>query len=499
MKHAKTRNIEDIRQRNISKIPIKKISGIKFFRSFLVFWNKKPVKITLGSFLVLLVIVWVGNVIVRAEIARFYPSQCNGDWDRPEASVGASEVADPTDAAQFTESNSAVWKSGANKTIICGNFGSDVTPGRILRVRLHLSWMFKTPSVIAPSVSGAAASPESLSPAGETPATDTPIMEVPTTTETVSPSTTLQEPVPEIISPPFIPATESTSSSAWHKFFIKTVFAQNDKNVEGVPLVSAALIFNGIENFLNIEYTLDGERWEPVNNSELEMPFADLGDLQKVKIRVTTLREGQGLPEIYLDALWFETTYVPEENTPSEAPTSSSAFEAITSAISDIPNVVADAVEAGVQNVSDFFENPPIEVTSVVLTVPVQNQEIRVESIRKFSFENQHQQDASIMITVNGAGDSLVISGLCETPYVAALLFRKEEDATRDPARAIVNRATSCVDQRFEFTITTALIPTAFADGDYFLLLGDQEKRGTWTPRSSMQRITMYTVTSTLP
>ena len=81
------------------------------------------------------------------------------------------------------------------------------------------------------------------------------------------------------------------------------------------------------------------------------------------------------------------------------------------------------------------------------------------------------------------------VSGQCSDAYFVVLLFKNATDYAEDPRSYIVNRAYPCVNGAFTYSISE--LPGTLADGTYYLLVGQEGKRGTWEPITEMTEITI--------
>lgn len=456
--------------------------------------------ITLGAGIIVL---WVGGIIAQAEIARFYPAQCSGEWENVQAAAEAPQLNNPSDPAEFTLANSAVLLGG-KKIITCENFAGDVVPEKILRAKLNLSWVFKPKTVPTAGPEPIISAPvEPITTPAEEPATSTPdTITTPTPETQTTPQTELQPQAPVSPEIPVSPEVPVVAPSPTTFRFLPILSAQAQENASaGVPTVSASLIFNGIENFLDVEYSLDGLQWESVNNGDLEIPLVSMDDLKNVKLRLVSLRDDARLPDVYLDALWLEVKYVPQESTgPGDEATSTSVLDTVTSALGDIPSTLSDAVQSGADAIADLFTNPQVEVTNSPQTVDStpKQPEIKTITVRRFSL-NPAKETGTGAVTVERGGEAVRISGACTEPYVTLLLFRSEEDITTDPARAIVNHAYPCTGKDFSLLLEDFMIPSTLPDGSYILFTAGQKSTEAWHASGPKHSVTVQTITVTIP
>lgn len=97
------------------------------------------------------------------------------------------------------------------------------------------------------------------------------------------------------------------------------------------------------------------------------------------------------------------------------------------------------------------------------------------------------ESTSDITPTLEDDGGTLSFSGTCNDTYFVVLLYKNEDDYVENPASYILNKAFECVNNSFHYKISQ--LPAKLADGKYYLLIGSQGTRGTWTPISSLNEI----------
>ncbi len=90
---------------------------------------------------------------------------------------------------------------------------------------------------------------------------------------------------------------------------------------------------------------------------------------------------------------------------------------------------------------------------------------------------------------VDNTAGVVSVSGQCSDVYFVVLLYRNQNDYADDPSSYIVNRAFPCVNGSYSYAI--ADLPNNLANGQYYLLVGQQGERGTWAPITSLTEITI--------
>ena len=79
-------------------------------------------------------------------------------------------------------------------------------------------------------------------------------------------------------------------------------------------------------------------------------------------------------------------------------------------------------------------------------------------------------------ISVSSDAKTLTIEGVCTKKYYTVLIFGNVEDFTKDPSRALLNRAGVCNSERFNFALGADVLPGSTQDGKYYLVVGEQEE-----------------------
>lgn len=96
---------------------------------------------------------------------------------------------------------------------------------------------------------------------------------------------------------------------------------------------------------------------------------------------------------------------------------------------------------------------------------------------------------APLVPQVDNATGVVSVSGQCSDVYFVVLLYRNQNDYLDDPSTYIVNRAFPCTNGSYSYAI--ADLPNNLANGQYYLLVGQQGERGAWTPITSLTEITI--------
>ena len=101
------------------------------------------------------------------------------------------------------------------------------------------------------------------------------------------------------------------------------------------------------------------------------------------------------------------------------------------------------------------------------------------------------QQEISAVVTpvVNNADGSLTIAGECSDAYYVVLLFKNATDYADDPSSYLINKAYPCVGGTFTYSIKQ--LPYDLPDGDYYLMVGEEDASGSWTPITAQTEVTI--------
>ncbi len=83
----------------------------------------------------------------------------------------------------------------------------------------------------------------------------------------------------------------------------------------------------------------------------------------------------------------------------------------------------------------------------------------------------------------------MTVSGSCASTYFVVLLFKNQTDYENDPRSAIVNRAYSCENGSYSYSIDR--LPALLPNGTYYLMIGEQGESGSWTPASGLTEISI--------
>jgi hypothetical protein len=463
---------------NFNKLKLSKRGGFSFI-------------LTAGLSVIL--IATLSTLVARANVTEFFSASCLGSWTNPEQAAKTPETVSGSGAEAFNDGNSAVYVPQEGRSIACSGFDGPVEEGtRVLGAKIRLAWMFKYPIKEKPME-------EKVENLEETKSLETPINseeikplettevepktelkkeEIPTTNLESSSSLPIIE--PETPNPPVTePTIESTPSpevpQAW---LISKVFAEEN------PEVRAELIFDNLEKFLQFDYSLDGENWLPVEDANLSIPILTWEDLRRVHIKITGLRSGEDLPDIYLDSMWLEVeqSIDAEKNSDSFIDQVGEVVDQVAEAVADIPQTVEEFVQTQVEAVPQITEAdlkpvmPVVEMPKEVLVFSKPT-EGGINSLLG-SISDLLPKEEKINISVVDEGFSVV--GKCSAKYATILMFGSPEYVRSDPSKALINRAIDCQNKEFSVNLTNKDFSLNLPEGFYYIYVGDQPETGAW-------------------
>lgn len=466
-------------------------------------------------------------LIARASFVKFYPDNCSGAWANAQVVNQNREPEQGGSSPMLDESNSAVLSGGNGQEILCSGFKGENFSGKILSVKLNLIWSFKSLSEIQASETSATGSAvvetasttensASTTPAVEPSSTEQdipaePSVPAPATEQApAQPEPSSPAPTPEVSPAPApapVPATD-TPPSAWFRSLIPVANAEDS----GAPIVTATLAFNGLEHFLDVQYSTDGNDWHSIDNAGLEIPLANLEDINKVQIKIVSLREGVELPHVYLYAMWLEAKYIPQEISSPEA----TSTEVSTSTDTGIPAdaIMGDASSTDtaptslLDGLTELASNIGDALTEAITPAPAQPEVSEIPPLQaeppkpapesEIRFAGTAGEDNSLLatlsktispaggtkITVSSDGKSLDINGNCSSDYYTVLIFADKNDITTDPTRAVMNRANTCAGGHYSFTLSWSDLPQTISEGSYHLILADQKDKNVPEPNA---------------
>ncbi len=156
-------------------------------------------------------------------------------------------------------------------------------------------------------------------------------------------------------------------------------------------------------------------------------------------------------------------------------------------AVNDL-TIVGDAMTAVVQTVSEDFV--PLKDSNEALDPDyVMALSGKIIPTEKAGVLGKSAITSPANVALDPVDGSLKVSGSCSNVYFVVLLFRDQTDYERDPASYIVNRAYPCVNGAYAYSIND--LPTTIQNGTYYLLIGEQGDRGTWSPVTALTEVSI--------
>lgn len=260
----------------------------------------------------------------------------------------------------------------------------------------------------------------------------------------------------------------------------------------------------------------------PVN--EPEIPVSDVSetvtatvvqDAASVQEGVTsTLLENTSNPETATSTDTEVVSVAPAESTPQVTivaeDTSSSTVSGETSSEMSTSNrdetvIIADTPLLEVVDSEVSVDIPQEQIVSVVETptvasvasIPLVDVQKSVGPEFEFALTGKNipteREDKKVTTAlapaVDAAAGTMQISGHCSSDYYVVLLFRHQDDYKNDPRSYVVNRAYPCEGGSFSYAISD--LPDGLQDGIYYLMIGEQGKKGPWTPITALTEITI--------
>jgi hypothetical protein len=444
-----------------------------------------------------------GQMIARASFIALYPNECAGEWRNLTNAAGTTDMTEATDASLFAEDNSAVLDANAKGDIMCDHFAVPDPQGKILRAKLHLAWTFKD-GVVAPTADPITPAPTETDPVVPTDVSPSD----PSSTETPAP--TIDVPAdPASDTAPVPTPIEESAPQAWLRNIIPYAHAAG-------PDITASLVFNGIKDFLTIEYSIAGGPWQSIDNAGLEIPVRSWSDINAMKVRIHRLpTDIANAPTVYLGGMWLEAKYVEGDGSGVELGWSSdqaqpdpepmTLTETAVDLMSEIPGAIQDLVTddtptvaidsegdasaSGNNQASAAEEYLPPDVPphpdftfSLGKTLPVElPKTVSPLTALVSGAIDTSKTSSDVSVHAEMLGQGLTLEGSCSKQYFVVLVFADPDDYRTDPSRAVFNRALPCQDGRYSYTMHSDDLPGSLSDATYYLMAGEQDDETEWT------------------
>lgn len=95
--------------------------------------------------------------------------------------------------------------------------------------------------------------------------------------------------------------------------------------------------------------------------------------------------------------------------------------------------------------------------------------------------------DNVVSQNIDNESGAMTLTGTCSDTYFVVLLYKNQSDYTEDRGSYILNKAFKCENGSFSYSISD--LPSNLETGTYYMLIGDQGSRGTWTPATQLTEI----------
>lgn len=450
---------------------------------------------------------------VMADNLVFYPEFCLGGWEKPQNASGQTDLGESHQASDFTLENSAYLESGVASQIFCGYFPIEEREKIPKEVTISFNWVLKNVnSNKNNSSSGASETPapsvqesiKEVETALESPATSESLDSEPKNDQTSQPpepvlpvensgdAASVETLAPESVSPE-TPSPVEAGAQSFLDIFAKKVFAQE----------------NGLgEEFIDVSYSVDGIRWVSVGKVSIgnfrdytvKIPINNWEDLKKIQIMLNVIPTVEEKPDIYLDGMSITVDY--------DRPFTEAAQEGLentASAVVSALDIVGEKI-ISIVSVSESEKKPesattkePVIIKEKKLVFEIVGEVLSANTSLPWysdSFRKQVKDKGFVSkspnIKVADSGKSLEISGSCHEEYFVVLLWKNTEDYINHPGAFASNFADLCRDQKFSYDLGS--ISKETLDGDYFILIAEEDENNPWVPASGLIPIKISSV-----
>lgn len=435
---------------------------------------------------------------VEAESLVFHPQFCLGGWEKPQNASGENSLGDSAAESDFNLSNSAYLSSGVASQIFCGYFPIEAKDRLPKEVSISFNWVAKSKVSEIPSTVIIIPKAEDLPQVkieeqmGEKDIKQEIKQEVNQEVQQEIKEDVVEEvkvqtpPVqPEIPTETSTPSTVESNLQSFLNLFAKEVFAQDAQ-------------FG--QEFMDVSYSVDGIRWISVGkvgvnnlkNYKVTIPVSSWEELDKIQIMLNVIPTIEEKPDVYLDGMSLVVDY--------DRPFAEAANDTIEDTASAVVSTL-DAVGEKIVSIVTIMDVPkepevikpkePIIVKEKKLifetfgttqnsntNLPWYSDEFRDKVKSEGPFSN------SPMIEKKEDGKSLKISGSCSEKYFVVLLWKEADDYKNRPGSFISNFADICVSGTFSYDLKSISKDTK--EGDYFLLIAEEDESNPWVPRSAL-------------
>lgn len=276
-------------------------------------------------------------------------------------------------------------------------------------------------------------------------------------------------------------------------------------------------------DFLEITYTTDGKNWKSVGrvsesnwkNATVEIPVSSWDEVNKLQVALTPLFTADA-PTIYLDGMWLEV-----HHDISLLGIVNTGVSAVADATQSVVDTVGNLLNSAISAVTDAVSSQPkVEDTKKAIAEQPQvapapepkRPELHFDvggdipvgtKIMPWVRSNEQKEDRAgnvlgiPTVTSDPTHNAFTISGNCSKPYFAVLVFANQTDYRDDPSRAVINRASACTGGSFSYSLKSEDFPKNLPDGTYYVIVGEQGMRESWTPLGAMYPISITRAATT--
>ncbi len=311
-------------------------------------------------------------------------------------------------------------------------------------------------------------------------------------------------------------------------FLIEKTFADSSGTIASGTLTtttaSTTTVSDAPGSFIDVSYSLNGTTWQDlgqVTESDWQgfsvtIPVNSWSEINQLQIQLNPLITTEP-PTIYLDGMWLQVNY---GQTPLGL-LESGATDAL-NAVGDLSDTVDNALNDATDAITNLLPTsptnpapqtspdtntqaasaapqpsvpPPPQYTlhmSSTFTVNTKNLSWVPEAATSTATMTPPTSQIGVVpvVSVTPSG-TIQVSGPCFGNYYTILIFRNPGDYSMDPALALFNEASPCVNNSFSQTIGNYDLPPQLASGTYYLMIANQGKRGPWQPDPTVYPIVL--------
>lgn len=220
--------------------------------------------------------------------------------------------------------------------------------------------------------------------------------------------------------------------------------------------------------FLSVSYSTDGIRWTQIGTVgrdnwkgyRVAVPVTSWDDVNHLQIQLSVIPTIDTKPDIYLESI---------------------------SAKADYSRTIAEALAAAADSASDAADALVDKILALKPDQPQKPEPSRVYRKKLLVSQNGAVvpgRRSDIVAKPDADGESLTISGPCTKKYFVILVYRNKADYGKNPASYVANEARECDGGKFSYSLSS--LSPEIRTGGYYLLTGEEDDTGTWTPVSGL-------------